>query len=592
MRLSLLSAVITITVFTKRIGVQAIRNFDDDIINSLVENTNAQIETVYTSFFGTTIARCTALLSTICSILIITFIFRSATKLSTPYHRIMFGMSAADAMGSFAIFCSTWLMPKEMIYKQFEGAVYGNTATCTAQGFMFLAGMIASFGFNMTLCVYYVCVIKYKFSDERFSKRAEPILFFLAFLIPVSLLSPLVVADLFAPTPFDFVCTEVRYPYWCPNSGIPGDEVCIPSPTFIGFKYSLLTLYLCSAAIIIGSMYLVCEAVYSQERSLDLYMRNFQDTRRILSTNRKKENDRNKNKIKTSQVLQSETKTVMFQAIAYVSALLACQIFPLMCLLKVLHTNRIYMYFHVTLRPLQGFFNFLIFTHHKVCNMRRSNNVLTRWQAFRQVLMNPEEEPTMFVGNINIVFKLHHDPVEQELNEEQDAEENDEDSVMDISFSDANGEAWSWKNLSSTVSPTGMSYGPATYRGDSSNAINTKSSGLSYADHSSAGLRDHDLALYDDNLTSSSPELRDIQSREPLNLQGSQALLNSRKTSAEMLTTEDLNFKDDDLKAFEISNSEAKPKSTGSAVSSWFSRVTRSVAGSRDISHDVSSLGK
>jgi hypothetical protein len=582
MRPSLVSTVIAITVVAKEVAQAIPQHFDDKTYLGLLNNADAQIKTVYTSYLGTTIARCTAFLSSFSSILIIIVILRSETKLTSSYHRIMLGMSVVDAMGSLAIFCSTWMMPKDMIYTQFEGAVLGSSATCTTQGFFFLSGMISSFGFNTTLCIYYLCVIKYKFSEETFQKRAEPILFSLAFIIPLSLSLPLVVADLFAPTPFDFVCTEARYPYWCSNSGTVGDEVCTPSPTFQRFKLSLLTLYLSCAIVIFVSMFLVCRAVYTQERTLDLYMKNVHARHR--GDTRKQDGENDSGKIKTTLLFKSETKTVMFQALAYLCALFACQLFPLMCLLNILHTNEIYMYFHVVLRPLQGFFNFLVFMGHKVCNRRRSNNEITRWKAFCEIFSNPKEEPTMFVGNIDIVFKLH--PDHEEVIEEG---EDDGVSLVDISYSDGRG-LMPGGNLNSTVSPTGISFEP-TCKGINSNVINTNASGLShdYSSHKNTNttsaevLTDHDI-LRHDNLTTPL-ELK------PQKSPGRKISSNSRKMITEMNAADDWSFQDDDLGALEMSYSESKPISSGSAISSWFSGVTNSIAGSRDISCAVSSLG-
>jgi hypothetical protein len=574
MRLSLVSTIITITMVVKEFAQAIPQHFDDETYHDLLTNSDAQIKTVYTSYLGTTIARCTAFLSSFSSFLIIVVILMSETKLTSSYHRIMFGMSLADAMGSLAIFFSTWMMPQDMIYTQFEGNVFGSSATCTAQGFLFLSGMISSFGLNMTLCLYYLCVIKYKFTEEMFQKRVEPILFSLAFIVPMSLSLPLVIDDKFAPTPFDFVCTEVRYPYWCPIAGIDGDAICTPSPTYVRFKLSLLTLYLICATAIFVSMFLVCQAVYAQERTLELYMQNIHGRRVVTSG---KQDNKESEKMKTTELVRSETKTVMFQALAYLGALLACQLFPLMCLLKILHTNEIYMYFHVVLRPLQGFFNFLVFMGHKVSNRRRSDKEITRWQAFCQIFSNPKEEPTMFVGNISIVFKLH--PDQEELIEEGG---DDGMSLVDISYADAKGSK-SRGNLLSIVSPTGVSFGPS-YQGDKSNAINSNASGLSYE----KSLRDHG-SLHDDNLTASSEE-RDTQSK-PHQSQGSRVSSNSRRTIRENHATDDWSFQDDDLRALEMSCSDSKPTSSGNAVSSWFSRVTNSIAGSRDISCAVSSLG-
>jgi hypothetical protein len=75
----------------------------------------------------------------------------------------------------------------------------------------------------------------------------------------------------------------------------------------------------------------------------------------------------------------------------------------------VRHTNDVlrychtFQYCHILLRPLQGLFNLMIFMRPKICNIRRSNNKLTIRQAFCQVFTS-KEEPTLFVGNLNILI--------------------------------------------------------------------------------------------------------------------------------------------------------------------------------------------
>mgnify|MGYP001493372742 CR=1 FL=1 len=91
-----------------------------------MDDPRAQVDTVYTSYAGITTARITGFTSSLSSCLVLFLILRSANGLSTSYHRLVFGMSVADALGSIAIFCSTWLMPKDMIYSQFQSSVYGH----------------------------------------------------------------------------------------------------------------------------------------------------------------------------------------------------------------------------------------------------------------------------------------------------------------------------------------------------------------------------------------------------------------------------------------------------------------------------------
>jgi hypothetical protein len=51
-----------------------------------------------------------------------------------------------------------------------------NQAACNAQGFFFVIGGILSPFYNCALCVYYLCVIKFNYSDTKIKKKIEPYL--------------------------------------------------------------------------------------------------------------------------------------------------------------------------------------------------------------------------------------------------------------------------------------------------------------------------------------------------------------------------------------------------------------------------------
>ena len=65
--------------------------------------------------FGALVPRLSAGVSFFSSALIIYVILRSAAKLTTIYHRIMFGMAVADIMSSAAIALTSLPMPKSMV---------------------------------------------------------------------------------------------------------------------------------------------------------------------------------------------------------------------------------------------------------------------------------------------------------------------------------------------------------------------------------------------------------------------------------------------------------------------------------------------
>jgi len=428
------------------VKVNAIPIFEGELYEDLINDPRAQVETVYTSLSGIITARASSLVSSISSFLIIVIIMRSVTKLSTVYHRIVFGMSVSDCLGSLAIALATWPMPKEMIYRQFDTAVYGNSTTCTVQGFFFLTGMIATFSYNTSLCIYYLCVMRFQRTEKSIRKRIEPFLHVLSLCIPLGLTVPLIYLDLIVPTPYDFTCTGATYPYWC-GGGTEQDPECLQLSTTKAtqIRLALLAAYFLGAFIIFSSMINIAWTVFSKNRKFSQYL----ETMYSIRMNNKSE-DINRDTasnpmVEQRRVWHAESKIILLQASSYLAAFLVCQIFPLISLL-VRKNSSVLQFTHVLLRPLQGFFNFLIFIGIKMYNRRRSNSDISRYEAFLSLFISPDEEhePSLFLSNMNIV--MNHNPHESET------------SVPDIRYSEPPKEN-NQKVEDVPASSTGISFG-------------------------------------------------------------------------------------------------------------------------------------
>jgi hypothetical protein len=114
----------------------------------------------------------TGSISFLCSMIIISIVLRSISGLKTTYHRIIFGLSFADCVTSFAIALTTIPMPKDVIYP-FEMPSYGNIATCEAQGLAFMMGTVVAFCMNGLLNIYYLCTLRYSTKEKKFRCYVE-----------------------------------------------------------------------------------------------------------------------------------------------------------------------------------------------------------------------------------------------------------------------------------------------------------------------------------------------------------------------------------------------------------------------------------
>ena len=160
------------------------------------------------------------------SIWIIVEVATEKTKRGVPYHRLLLAMSVYDVLESVWNFLSTWPIPEgspDVIW------AFGNTGTCTAQGF-FLTLSSAVPLYNAMLSWYYVLVINYNYSDTKLRGFVEPAMHVFCFVwafgtAMYSALAGLINnADLWcwiAPLPAD--CKDS----WTHGSGPENDNPCI-----------------------------------------------------------------------------------------------------------------------------------------------------------------------------------------------------------------------------------------------------------------------------------------------------------------------------------------------------------------------------
>jgi len=356
------------------------------------------IVTVNTSWTGIVITTVSASASLLGSAIIIFLILRSNVGLKTVYHRILFGMSVFDIIQSFPMALTTIPMPKDMIYKQFDGKAFGNTTTCSIQGYIYSTGGLCALLYNAILWIYYLCSIRFRMRDAIFRRCLEPFLYLYA--IVFSVVMPMLVwhYEQFNPSPIFLTwCAASRYPWWCYEDS--EDEECShergqPVRAFKLFFVLNLHVFLVAGTVII-SMVVIIWHVYSQERLMRAYMAaNDGGNERRLNAYR-------------SDV--QYTKEVVFQALMYTLAF--CAGWYNLLFFTVADRDRRAPYEPhlakeialLVLRPLQGFFNLIIFIHHKVRNFRRQNPSLSLYEALKTVFANDEDDPEHIVSNLMLV---------------------------------------------------------------------------------------------------------------------------------------------------------------------------------------------
>jgi hypothetical protein len=388
------------------------------------------IKTVYTSKLGSNIVRGSGSLSALSSIILMLIIHRSRIGLSTIYHRIMYCMSIADIVSSIAMALASLPMPKDMIYTQFESGVYGNAATCTAQGIAFFLGSNIVFAYNASLCVYYLCAIRYKMTESCIRKRVEPFFQIGALLCSLPITMYVHYHKLYNPNPWDAWCTATGIPWQCSYRENAYDDCFFHGNVSSGPYYFTIGGYLFGFTCLLGSMILIILSVYRQEMLQKTYMTKVYGRR--ARTSRMPNASTESNNLDSSRSRHHFTKIAAYQALAYLAVFLLCQSNVFISLFSkastTLRKNEWTQIHHLVTRPLQGFFNLLVFVCHKIYNLRMNAKELTVSQAFVRVF-TVREEPRYLFSQISMVAGIRNDDDEEEDEFLFEGDDDNEDEI-------------------------------------------------------------------------------------------------------------------------------------------------------------------
>jgi hypothetical protein len=330
-------------------------------------------------------------------------IMRSERRLSSIYHRIMFGMSIADICGSIAMALTSLpmpsYMPKEEIYGyHWAGTRLGNTYTCNAQGFFATFGMVCMFNYNAMLCLYYACAIALTMRERNIKKYVEPILHGLPILAGLAFSVPPLFYDMHNPGISAYAwCGPTPYPNEC---SVYENVECIRGDPKVtkGFQVLLLVVIMYVFCIIFVALGLVVWTVIQTDCVMahisKMYCdRGYNDLSKVLEKHR-------------------NTKAVVIQAFSYITAFLLGVIPPLLLSVGAVDTSgnsqvettNILEKLTLIFLPLQGFFNFIIFVSFKVYNYRRVREDVSICRVIALLFSTSTHDPC-FISRISIVMK-------------------------------------------------------------------------------------------------------------------------------------------------------------------------------------------
>jgi hypothetical protein len=402
----------------------------------------------------------TGSISAISSLLIICVIFLSPTKLSSIYHRIILGLSITQTLYSASCALGTLPMPSPGDYwtdsYNIQGARLGNTYTCTAQGFFITFGnMSSSLYYCFSLTVYYLCSIGFKMKTETMVKHVEPMLHALPISVGLLIaLPPLFQSQYNASNEWQW-CDIGPKPWFCneDNNGIEcirgesSSSMLVTRAEYghVNSKYfifhSAITMLDC---LILGA---VCWRVYREEAYItSLVIEQNVSTARTRECNEQEEtvssvpeNRRflipqlrrtaskqltgadlslysigNGNFMTMDEIVRvakdqyKETKMIVEQSMMYILTALA---FPFCwyILLVLPATSMVSQSIMGALEGLRGFYILLIFTFHRVQNIKCCNSNISTSEAIIRIFRDGEGDASFVLTRMELVYSSAND---------------------------------------------------------------------------------------------------------------------------------------------------------------------------------------
>ena len=337
-------------------------------------------------------------ISLIASSILVWNILRSHIGLSSTFNRLLFGLCVADIMSSCAHMLSTVMVPKEVDY--FYWNAHGNTATCNLQGFLHIIGSSATL-YNCSICIYYLTIVKYNKNDEYIRKKIEPWLHGVSILYPLS--GAILGIVMKAMNPWGSLCTIKTYlPPHCAGCeyGQIRDETGFNIPCGRGGAHAPLLFIIFVAPIVVVSpifiainLSLIYQTVAKNSRTMQRY-----GAGSLVTTTEGNSSGWSLDSVvhcclpcrKHSEGRNQESmRQIWYRNIAYALAWFLTFVFFLIHQIMMRLGAGIPLFLillEAFFLPLQGLFNFIIYTYPKVVKAKRNNT--TWFEAFVTALMS------------------------------------------------------------------------------------------------------------------------------------------------------------------------------------------------------------
>ena len=342
-----------------------------------------------------------ASISFVSSLTMATAIVRSDGGLTSPFRRLIFGLSVTDVLQSFGLIVGPFAIPASDI----SPFGVGNQGTCSAQGFVLhLVGYTVPM-YTCALSYYYYCKLKCDMSDETFSRRIEWKAHGTCWLVGLSISIAALATNTINTYATGSFCSYATFPADCRDYPDLYDE-CRGEKTVFAFEMLMLALFVIFQFCIIRNVSFMLRQILKRDRAFgatrtsSLRVPSTKNSRNSLSGIDLKDPDQLP--VPVQSVAESLRKTIrrtmMVQSCLYVAAFFVTYslfwIYLAMFMLGLDPPSSMLIASSITC-PLGGLFNILVFTRPSVWILRRRHSY--SWlKAFVLVIKAGGEVPHEF----------------------------------------------------------------------------------------------------------------------------------------------------------------------------------------------------
>jgi hypothetical protein len=348
----------------------------------------------------------TASISLVASLVIIIMILVSPNKLTTPYRRIIFGMSMADVLQSLALITGPFAIPADTTQAPWSS---GNVHTCDANGFFMVLGSTTVPVYMFAISMLYFCKLNMKMTNAAFAKKIEKWIHIVA-IVPMSTICFVGLAMGYFNASGGGFCYFEPYPFLCTRIPEAVGE-CTRGANSHSFLYIItFVLLFCFIGISIF-MAMLCIKACTMER---VFRSRAGDPENTLGSNSScclqdylccipcREYKQFTHESDADYFLRLYKREIIIQSSLYVGAFFGSYVCPLIQTIASFSKTgpkfpQFFFFLISILYPLGGLFNILVYTRPKVVRFRHIYPEKSRLGALIMVIKAGGEVPEIGV---------------------------------------------------------------------------------------------------------------------------------------------------------------------------------------------------